>query len=202
MFMDWAVAIISALLGAVVGCGAGHFMTVRLFNERVNLQVRALYSEFEIIRAKYVKDLIVKLSDFSEPIKESYVISVPILDNSVIDAISVELAGTNKVLNKEVRTLIAHARQFALSLVDLSKEREEVNDFSKQDTKKFRAITKQMIIIETQMIFYMHKLAIERENFNFGEYSYLEMAKVASELCGISFSQYPWQEILPVETTA
>ncbi|UTT86973.1 hypothetical protein LZI70_16265 [Vibrio pelagius] len=197
--MEWAIAIISALLGAVVGGGVGHSMTVRLFNERANLHEKALYSEFEIILEKYVKDLPVKLSDFSDPIKESYVTSVPILDMSIVDAISVELTGTNKVLNKEVRKLVAHTRQFSVCLVDLAVEREKVNNFSEQDTKKFIAITKQMIVIEIQMIFYMHKLITERENFHFGDYSNIEMAKVASELGSIPFSQYSWNTILPRE---
>ncbi|MFA0169043.1 hypothetical protein AB4424_03285 [Vibrio splendidus] len=200
--MEWAIAIISALLGAVVGGGVGHSMTVRLFNERANLHEKALYSEFEIILEKYVKDLTVKLSDFSDPIKESYVTNVPILDMSIVDAISIELTGSNKVLNKEVRKLVAHTRQFSVCLAELAEEREKINNFSEQDTQKFIAITKQMIVIEIQMIFYMHKLVTERENFHFGDYSYIEMAKVASELGGIPFSQYSWNTILPREKTA
>lgn len=192
----------TGLIGAIVGVIFGHYMTVRLVDKKTSLQEQAFYFELEILLDKYKKDLAHKFDDFNNPIKNSYVIGAPVVDMSLINALSVELAGTDKVLNKEVRTLIIHTTKFAENLVDTAKKREKFNDADAQNTKEFLKLTKQMLIEEVQLVFYLYKLINDRNNFRFGGYSNLEMASVACDVADIAFDNQVWQAIMPVVVEA
>jgi uncharacterized membrane-anchored protein YhcB (DUF1043 family) len=187
----------TGLLGAVFGVIFGHYMTVRLINKKTRFQEHAFYFEWELLLDKYKKDLVSKFDDFNNPVKDRYVIGVPIVDMSLINVLSIELAGTDKVLNKEVRTLMIHMTKFAENLADKAKEREKFNEFGDQNTTEFLKLTKQMLIDEVQLVFYLYKLVNDRNNFRFGGYRYIEMASVACDIADIDFDKFIWETIMP-----
>jgi len=190
-------SLFTGLIGAIVGVIFGHYMTVRLVNKKTSLQEQAFYFELEILLDKYKKDLVHKLDDFNNPVKSRYIIGAPVVDMSLINALSIELAGTDKVLNKEIRTLIIHTTKFAENLADTAKKREKFNEADAQNTKEFLKLTKQMLTDEVQLVFYLYKLVNDRNNFRFGGYSYLEMANVACDVADVAFDNQVWQVIMP-----
>ncbi|MCG6270711.1 hypothetical protein K6U70_00570 [Vibrio vulnificus] len=190
-------SLVTGLLGAIVGAIVGHNMTVRLINKKTSLQEQAFYFELEILLDKYKEDLVSKFDDFNHPVKNRYVIGAPVVDMSLINALSIELAGTDKVLNKEVRTLMIHTTKFAENLVNAAKEREKFNEVDAQNTEEFLKLTKQMLIDEVQLVFYLYKLVNDRNNFRFGGYTFLEMASVACDVADIAFDNQIWKAIMP-----
>ncbi|WP_158137030.1 hypothetical protein [Vibrio metschnikovii] len=199
-------SLFTGLIGAIVGVIFGHYMTVRLVNKKTSLQEQAFYFELEILLDKYKNDLVHKFDDFNNPVKNRYVIGAPVVDMSLINALSIELAGTDKVLNKEVRTLIIHTTKFAEDLVDTAKKREKFREkFNKADaknTEEYLKLTKQMLRDEVQLVFYLYKLVKDRNNFRFGGYSNLEMANVACDVAHIAFDTQVWQGICQVVAEA
>ncbi|MGO1298545.1 MAG: hypothetical protein ACTMIA_14745 [Vibrio sp.] len=190
-------SLLIGLMGAIVGVLFGHYMTVKLANRKASLQEQAFYFEFEIWLNKYKNDFTHKLDDFNEPIKCRYVTSVPVIDMSLVNALAVELAGTGKVIHNEVRTLMLHTSKLADNLVDTAARREKFNDVGNQNTRAYLDLTKQMLIDEVQLIFYLYKLVEDRSNFRFGGYKYLEMAEGACKVANISFDPELWEDIMP-----
>ena len=112
----------------------------------------------------------------------------------------VELAGTEKVLNQEIRKLIIHTSKFSEDLLITAKERESYNKVNSQNTEEFLKLTKKMLIEEVQLVFCLYKLIRDKDQFIFGEYKLLEMAKVACNVADIGFDKQIWQKIMPSST--
>ncbi|MGL1089385.1 hypothetical protein [Vibrio vulnificus] len=188
------------LFVGLLGVLLGHYMTIRLATKKANLQERAFYFELEILLEKYKVDLVHKYDDFINPVKDEYIIGAPVIDMSLINALMVELAGSEKVLNQEIRKLIIHTSKFSEDLLITAKERESYNKGNSQNTEEFLRLTKKMLIEEVQLVFCLYKLIRDKNQFIFGEYKLLEMAKVACNVADIGFDKQIWQKIMPRST--
>ncbi|EKO3774596.1 hypothetical protein P0F20_003189 [Vibrio metschnikovii] len=194
--MEWIIAVTGALISAIVGGFFGHHMTVRLFKIRVNKQEDALYLELKLIFDKYKRDLINKYNDYQCKFRQELMLSVPSVDYSLIDALTLELASSHKVLNQDARDLIVNLKKLTQNLDNLSLQRMENFKFE-NDHDEFLKITKRILVSEIQIVFYTFKFVNDKEKFKFGKYNLSEMAKVSCELSGISFDHNVWKEILP-----
>ncbi|WP_308319080.1 hypothetical protein [Vibrio metschnikovii] len=163
--MEWIIAVTGALISAIVGGFFGHHMTVRLFKIRVNKQEDALYLELKLIFDKYKRDLINKYNDYQCKFRQELMLSVPSVDYSLIDALTLELASSHKVLNQDARSLIVNLKKLTQNLDNLSLQRMENFKFE-NDHDEFLKITKRILVSEIQIFFIPLSLLMIKRSLN------------------------------------
>lgn len=197
---NWLIALVGAVFSALCGGYVGHKLTVTLFNERSNLQKQAFWEEFNLIKENYSSHISSLIDDYQNPLKNSYS-GIPNTDMSIIDSLSVELCSSTELLNIEQRKLIIGLKAVLPKIQETSRKRSAVIQDWFQNENKADALhpiqfyTAQLLLDVIQVTFYTCKLAEEKQNFTFGDYSVEDHAEVACRICEIEFKKDFWAKI-------
>ena len=192
------VNMIIGLLCALAGGYMGHYFTVKMFNDRVKAQNKALYDEFEIIKdifASHIKGL---LDDFDSNLKSKYS-GLRKLDMSFVNSLLLELAASKDIPSKEVRLLIKNLNQVSANLSEKIYSREsKIEEWFNAPLNiepKDRFAFKSSIQFH-DVIYHTSKVLRDRNHFQFSSPSHIEFAEVACKVSGIYFDKQVWERIV------
>jgi hypothetical protein len=204
---NWLIGIFGALISAICGGFVGHKLTIKLFAERSQLQKQAFWREFQLLKEIYSTHISELIDDYENPLKNSYS-GIPKFDMSIIDSLSTELCASTEVLNFEQRQLIIRLKSLLPKIIDISVERDVViqewftNENKTDAYQPIRFYTAQLLLDAIQVIFYTCKIAEEKQNFTFGNYSIQEHAEVTCRICNIKYNKDFWvaveERLVPV----
>ncbi|EJV2652784.1 hypothetical protein QTU65_004148 [Vibrio vulnificus] len=203
--MEWFIAIVSALVGAVVGALFSYLFTDRNNKQRANRVEAAFYNEFEYISDSLENWFNTLIIEYQEPLKEQYS-GLPFLDLSLIDALVIELASTEKVVTPEQRKLIVRLRPVIVSLAKNDENRNKYieswmlndhimdNEEEREHFKRISYYTGLILADVVQAVFHLKKLSVEKERFTFSKHATWEdFAKACCSSSGISYDETAWK---------
>ena len=99
------MAVVSALIGAVVGALVSYLFTDKSNKQRAERLELALYNEFEHLSETLENWFPTLVVEYQEPLREQYS-GLPFLELSLIGALVIELASTDRVVTPAQRKLI------------------------------------------------------------------------------------------------
>ncbi|NVN80579.1 MULTISPECIES: hypothetical protein [unclassified Vibrio] len=206
--MEWFIAVVSALIGAVVGALASYLFTDKNNKQRTQRLESAFYNEFEYLSGTLENWFPTLVGEYQEPLREQYS-GLPFLDLSLIDALVIELASTDKLVTPTQRKLIVRLRPVIRSLVKNNEKRDEYvdswmlnshtmdNSEERNSSKKISYYTGLLLVDVTQAIFHLKKLSTEKERFTFSKSTTSEdLAKACCSSSGIPYDETVWKPML------
>lgn len=173
--MNIFINIISALGGALFGSWMGYKYTISIFNDRTKKQKAALYEEVLIINEDYINWLKILVNEFNDPLRDSYS-GAPFIYMQLIENLVVELSGTDEILSKSQRRLLARLSNKNHELAFFDKKREIhinkwLNDENLEKSEKIKASktiafwTAMLLREVIDIIFYTAKFRKNSNNF-------------------------------------
>ncbi|MBB1443550.1 MAG: hypothetical protein ACKVH6_11340 [Enterobacterales bacterium] len=201
------VNMIIGLLCALAGGYMGHYFTVKMFNDRVKAQNKALYDEFEIIKDMFASHIKGLLDDFDSNLKSKYS-GLRKLDMSFVNSLLLELAASKDIPSKEVRLLIKNLNQVSANLSEKIYSRESKIEewfnaplnIEPKDRFAFKSSiqfhTGGLLLVAIDVIYHTSKVLRDRNHFQFNSPSHIEFAEVACKVSGIYFDKQVWERIV------
>ncbi|MBF8999284.1 hypothetical protein [Vibrio nitrifigilis] len=206
--MEWFIAVVSALIGAVVGALVSYLFTDKNNKQRTKRLESAFYNEFEYLSETLENWFPTLVVEYQEPLREQYS-GLPFLDLSLIDALVIELASTDKVVTPAQRKLIVRLRPVITSLVKNNEKRGKYEDSwmlnshtmdnseERDCSKNISFYTGLLLVDVTQVIFHLKKLSAEKERFIFSkESTRADLAKACCFSSGIPYDETVWKPML------
>ncbi|ELX7500375.1 hypothetical protein SKP08_000420 [Vibrio fluvialis] len=203
--MEWLIAVVSALIGAVVGALVSYLFTDKNNKQRTKRLESAFYNEFEYLSDSLENWFPTLIVEYIEPLRDQYS-GLPFLDLSLIDALIIELASTDKVITPAQRKLIVRLRPVITSLVENNEKRGKyvnswmlnnhtMDNFEERNcSKKINYYTGLLLVDVTQVIFHLKKLSAEKEHFTFSKGATREdLAKSCCSSRGIPYDETLWK---------
>ncbi|PNH91944.1 hypothetical protein [Vibrio diazotrophicus] len=206
--MEWFIAVVSALIGAVVGALVSHIFTDKNSKQRTQRLESAFYNEFEYISKTLELLFPTLIVEYQEPLREQYS-GLPFLDLSLIDALVIELASTDKLVTPAQRELIVRLSPVVTRLVKNNEKRGKYEDswmlnshtmdnLEERDcSKNISYYTGLLLVDVTWVIFHLKKLSAEKERFAFSKGATREdLAKACCSSIGIRYDETVWKPML------
>lgn len=203
--MEWLIAVVSALIGAVVGALVSYLFTDKNNKQRTERLELAFYNEFEHLSEALENWFPTLVVEYQEPLRNQYS-GLPFLDLSLIDALVIELASTDRVVTPAQRKLIVRLRPIITSLVKNNEKRgnyenswmlnsHTMDNSEERDCSNNISYYTGLILVDvTQVIFHLKKLSAEKERFTFSKGATREdFAKACCSSSGIPYDETVWK---------
>ena len=196
------------LLGALVGVFLGHRLTISLYRNRTNSLEKAFYNEFEIIRDDFKDWFPALIEEYDAPLRDQYTGPTP-LDLRLVESLTVELAGTDKIISTDQRMLLSRLERMICNIrkndsnrsirlkkwIENSQNMEKLEQYHIKNELEF--ITAQLIIDVSQGIYFLEKLVNERKEFAIGDVNSINIFLERSfETCKLEFDNDKWNSII------
>lgn len=200
---NWLIGIVCAVIGVV----AGHVLTSRLYNQRVESLEQAMNDEFEFLRVEMERWFPKLLLEHQKPIQDVYSV-IPAIDLSLVENIVIELASSKRRVTREQRKLIIRLKFLLAHAVEIDSQRgvlvkklfesENLIDLGgkREIGNRISFLTAQLLIDAAETIFYLIKLSEEQRNFEINEHhSYKDYIDVACKLSNVEVQPDVWRMV-------
>ncbi|WGY44996.1 hypothetical protein [Vibrio sp. ABG19] len=197
-----------ALLGAIIGAFLGAYFTRIDNKKRTEKMEHAFYYEFQHTSETLINWFQTLVEEYNNPLRNEYS-GLPNIDLSLVDALVVELAATDRMVTTPNRQLILRMKPSLTSLHSAEIKRDEFisswltsghlmdNEKKRECRRKIKYFTGRLLIDVTQLIFYLQKLDAERERFVFmQDVSRVDMVRACCITTGMNYDHHMWIPLL------
>jgi hypothetical protein len=191
------IALLSAVVGAVLGGLISHRLTMKLFRIRAKSLLNGFYNELEISRNYLTSWLDDLLDEYRLP-KRGSITELPSMDMSCINSLTMELIAAGTVLSKDHRRLILSLKTKYKSIQVSSQNRSDKSNFN--DVSGVFNVKKQhtahLVLEVVEIMFYLSQITKDRDAFTIESCEEWQNKPIQFlNMLGVKIENSEWEEI-------